>query len=109
MRLQIATRHCEVPESVRRRAQGKVTRLVRYDSRLSSAELIFEEERHVRRVEGILTIHGGEPVVAGGEADDFGAAVDRLVDRLSRMLRRRRELARDHQAPPIKEAAVPGE
>lgn len=109
MRVQIARRHCELPEAVRERARNRVSRLTRYDDRLSAAELIFEEEKHLKKVEGILSVDRDEPVVAHGEGDDFRAAVDQMVDRLARILRRRRSQVRDHQAPRTKENAALGE
>lgn len=99
MRIQIVTRHCDVPSRVRERAESRVRKLVRYEPRLSAAELIFEEEKHLRKVEGILSVDGEEPVVARGEGTEFRAAVDQVGDRLARMLRRRRDQHLDHQGP----------
>jgi ribosome-associated translation inhibitor RaiA len=41
--------------------------------------------------------------VASGVGDDFTAAVDQLVDRLGKILRRRRSQVRDHHAGPVSE------
>jgi hypothetical protein len=74
MRLQISTRHCDVPDSVRERVEERVPKLKKYDPRLAAAEVIFTEERHMKRVEGILS-----------------------TDRLGRALRRRRSQIRKHK------------
>jgi ribosomal subunit interface protein len=97
MRLQISARHCEVPDAVRKRVEERVPRLKKYDPRLAAAEVIFTEERHMKRVEGILSIDGGEPIVASGEDAEFMAAVERMADRLGRALRRRRSQIRKHK------------
>lgn len=99
MRVQIATRRCDVPRPVLERAERRIQGLSRYEPRLSAAELVFEEERHTRRAEGVLSIDRDEPMVARGEGEDFRAALDQMVDRLSRMLRRRRSQRTDHQGP----------
>lgn len=109
MRVQIAQRHCDVPEPIRERVRSRIERLVRYDSRLSRAEVVFEEERHRKKVEAILSVDRDEPVVARAEADEYRAAVDRLVDKLARILRKRSTQRRDHQARPLKEVASLGE
>lgn len=98
MRVQITARHCDVPEPVRDRTETQVRKLTRYDPRVSSAEIVFEVEKHVKKVEGILSVDRDEPVVAHGEGDDFRPAVDQMVDRLGRILRRRRSQRTDHQA-----------
>ena len=97
MRIQIAARHCEVPESVRSRTEEQLGKLSRYDPRLSGAEVVFEVEKHLKKVDAILKVEREEPVVAGGEGTEFREAVDQMVDRLSRMLRRRRKLRKDRQ------------
>jgi len=73
--------------------------LQRFQPRLSAAEIVFWEEGSVRSVEGILSIHGADRVVAKGEGPEFRAALDVLLDRLSRILRKQRELSTKHRGP----------
>lgn len=99
MRIQIAARHCEVPTPVRDRTGEQLEKLSKYEPRLSGAEIVFETEKHLKKVEAILKVDREEPVVAGGEGTEFSEAVDQMVDRLSRMLRRRRSRRKDHHRP----------
>lgn len=107
LRVQIVQRHCEVPEVVQTRTREKIERLSRYDPRLSSAEIIFDAEKHTKRTEGILSLDGDDPVVAKGEGGEFHESLDQLVDRLSKILRRRRAQLKNHQGPPLSEVVVP--
>ncbi|MEZ4422707.1 MAG: ribosome-associated translation inhibitor RaiA [Gemmatimonadota bacterium] len=97
MQVRISSRRCEVPEAAKRRAEQRIQKMVRYDARLSAAEVVFSEERHVRKVEGILSLDGSEPLVATGEGDQFLEAVDRLCERLNRRLRRRRAALKERR------------
>ena len=97
MRVQIAARHCEIPDAVRSRTEEQLGKLSRYDPRLTGAEVVFEVVKHLKKVDAILKVEREEPVVAGGEGAEFREAVDQMVDRLSRMLRRRRKLRKDRQ------------
>lgn len=99
MRVQIAARHCEVPEAVRDRTEEQLGKLSRYEPRLSGAEVVFEVEKHLKRVDAVLKVDREEPVVASGEGMEFREAVDQMVDRLSRMLRRRRKQKKDYHRP----------
>ena len=96
MRVQIAARHCDVPEPVRARLREQLEKLTRYDPRVSGADVVFEVEKHVRKVEAIVSVDGGANLVGHGEGDDFRAAVDQVTDRLARRLRRRRSQLTDH-------------
>ncbi|TVP50252.1 MAG: hypothetical protein EA350_00855 [Gemmatimonadales bacterium] len=99
MRVQTVSRHCEVPDAVLGRAVERFERLSRFDPALSSAEVIFVEEKHRKRVEGILSLDGEEPAIARAEETSFKAAVEQVADRLEKILRRRRSHARDHRGP----------
>jgi ribosomal subunit interface protein len=99
MRVQIAARHCEVPDTVRIRTEEQIGKLSRYEPRLSGAEVVFEVEKHLKKVDAILKVDREEPVVASGEGVEFRGAVDQMVDRLSRILRRRRKQKKDYHRP----------
>jgi len=104
MRVQIAARHCEVPDIVRSRTEEQIGKLSRYEPRLSGAEVVFEVEKHLKRVDAVLKVDREEPVVAKGEGVEFREAVDQMVDRLSRILRRRRKQMKDYHRPTSPEA-----
>lgn len=91
-------RHCDVPDFALKRANRKIAKLVRFEPRLTSAEVVFQIERHVHRVEVVLSLEGDDSVVARGEARDFIAALDQVADRLSKILRRRRAQLVEHWA-----------
>ena len=99
MRIQIAARQCEIPESVRSRAENQIGKLNKYEPRLSGAEVVFRTEKHLKKVEAVLSVHRDEPVVAGGEGGEFREALDVMLDHLSRILKRRRSQKTDHHGP----------
>lgn len=106
MRIQVAARHCDIPDSVRKRTEEQVARLAKFDPRVGSAEVVFEEEKRVRKVEIILTVDRGEPVVARAEGEEFRTALDKVVDRLGRILRRQRGQANNHKGPRLSEGVT---
>lgn len=108
MRVQITERHCEVPAETRERAEAQVAALDKFSPRATSAEVLFMEERVDRIVEVIVHIDGAEPVVARAEDTEFRPALDRVVDRVGRRLRKQREQRTEHQAPPRRDGAGRG-
>jgi ribosomal subunit interface protein len=107
LRVQIAARHCDIPSSVRERTESQISRLTRYDERLTAAEVVYDEVKHNRKVEVILTVDGAAPLVAEAEGAEFRTALDKVVDRLGRMLRRQRAQATNHQGPRLAEEVTP--
>lgn len=96
MRVQIAARHCEIPDTVRDRTEEQLGKLSKYDPRLSAAEVVFVVEKHTKKVDAVLKVDREEPVKASGEGMEFREAVDQMIDRLSRILRRRRKQKKDY-------------
>jgi len=109
MRVQIAARHCEVPATVLTRTQEQLEKLQRYDPRVSGAEVVFETEKHLKKVEAVVKVDRQEPLVAGGEGVEFRDALDQMVDRLGRMLRKRRSQKKDQYRPATSEPGLPEE
>lgn len=97
MNVKITVRHTEVSDEVRTRTEALVSKLQKFDPRVSTAEVVFDEEKHLKSVEGILHVDRDSPVVATGEAADFLSAVDQMVERLAKILRRRRSQVTRHR------------
>ena len=103
MEVRISARHTTLSESLVARTEEVLSKLTKFDSRSSAVEVVFVEEKHSKRAEGIVHIDRGEPIVASGEAEDFHGALSQLNERLVRQLRRHHAQSKDHQAPRLTE------
>ncbi len=106
MRVQVTERHCDVPADVLERTEAQIASLSKYSPRASAADVIYSEEKLDKLVEVIFHVDGGEPIVAHGRGAEFRTALDQVVERASRRLRRQRERHTDHKAPPLSERAA---
>ena len=104
MEVRITSRHTDLSDNLRRRTEEVVTKLSKYEPRISAAEVVFDEEKRSKTAEGIIHVDRSDPVVASGEAEEFGGALNQMVERLSKQLRRRHDRIRDHKAPKLSEA-----
>ena len=92
MQVTVKGKNTTVPEKVRARAERKLTKIQRFDDRILSMDVEFSEERNPRvadphRVEVTLTTKSGL-VRAHANATDPAAAVDQVVDRLERQVKK---------------------
>jgi ribosomal subunit interface protein len=99
--VQISARHCDVPAEVLERTEALAASLSKYSPRATAAEVVYMEEKLTRIAEIIVHVDGGEPLVARGEGAEFRTALDEVIDRISRQLRRQRERRTNHKAPPL--------
>lgn len=93
----MTVRRTEVSDEVKDRTEALFHKLTKFDNRLSKAEVVFAEEGHSTTVEGVLTIDRDDQVFAKAEASDAQSAVDQLVDKLAKILRRRRSQLRSQR------------
>jgi ribosomal subunit interface protein len=94
MQVTVKGKNTSVPEKVRARAEHKLAKLQRFDDRILAMDVEFSEERNPRvadphRVEVTLTTKSGL-VRAHANATDPAAAVDQVVDRLERQVKKRK-------------------
>jgi ribosomal subunit interface protein len=111
MQVTVKGKNTTVPEKLRARAERKLTKLQRFDDRILAMDVEFSEERNPRvadphRVEVTLTTKAGL-VRAHANATDPSAAVDQVVDRLERQVKKRkgRRVDRTQHADGVK--AIP--
>ena len=94
MQVTVKGKNTGVPEKLRARAVRKLAKLQRFDDRILAMDVEFSEERNPRvadphRVEVTLTTKSGL-VRAHANAADPAAAVDQVVDRLERQVKKRK-------------------
>lgn len=103
MKVTITVRGEPVPQKILDRTEAQVSRLEKFESRATHAEVIWSDERHSHKVEIVIHVDAAPQVVARGEAEQHRPALTEAIERAQRMLRQQREKRRDHQAPPLSE------
>jgi ribosomal subunit interface protein len=106
LRVQIAQRHCDVPDDVLQRTEDLVEKLSKYEPHVGSAEVVYSEERHIKHIEVILHIDGAAPIVARADEREFRSALDKVLDKVTRMLKKHRGRRTDHQGPTLSEVST---
>ena len=101
MEVRITSRHTTLPGSLRARTEELLSKLKKYDARVSVVEVIFDEEKNSKKIEGILHIDRSDTIVATGKGEDFSEALSQVNVRLARQLRKLSDQTKDHRAPPL--------
>ncbi len=104
MEVRITSRHATLSESLRVRTEELLSKLNKYDARVSVVQVVFDEEKTSKKIEVILHIDRSAPIVATGEGEEFSEALSQVNERLVRQVRKLREQTKDHRAPPLTEA-----
>lgn len=86
MQTTITTRHGDVPEVLKERAQAIADRLGQFASRAVECTVVFDTDHNIARAEVRLHVARGRLLVAVGEAADHRSALDRAEDKLRHQL-----------------------
>jgi ribosomal subunit interface protein len=98
MQVTTAARQDSISESIRRYVQDRLHKIERLEPRPARAEVLFSSNRGAKRVETHLTVAGAGQFIAHATASTYRSAVDTMLDRLTRQVKRNRARLRDHHA-----------
>ena len=96
MNLNITFRHAEPSDALKSYAMEKVERLTKYFDGLVEGHVVLGQEK-IRHMAEVTLQANGFRVVAKEENADFYTAIDNVVDKLERQLKRHKEKLKRHK------------
>jgi len=97
MQLSVSGHHVDVTDSLRGYVESKIERLERHFDLVSDVHCILTVEKLRHKAEAKVSVNGGT-IFAETTEEDMYAAIDGLVDKLDRQVRRHKEKMVDHRA-----------
>ena len=94
----ITGRHCDVDPELRDVFQKRFDHLERYESRASRAEVTVTAVKRGFEAEALISIDRADRVHARAGAADMRSALDRVVEKLGKQLRRLHDRHHEHRA-----------
>jgi len=96
MQINLTGHHIEITDSLRDFVNEKMIRIERHFDKVSNAHVILTVEDNVRH-KAEATIHlSGHDIYADSTEDDMYVAIDRLVDKLDRQVKKHKEKLKNH-------------
>jgi len=105
MKIMVSTRTADISR-IRHLVDERVSRLSRFESRLSRAEVVFTGERMDVIASATLSVDGGKPIHAEARDPDARSALDELYSKLVSQVRKLHDRYHDHESTPV--APLPG-
>ena len=97
MQLNVSGHHVEVTESLRGYVASKIEKIQRHFDLVSDVSCILTVEKLRHKAEATVNVNGGT-IYADNTEEDMYAAIDGLVDKLERRVRKYKEKLVDHRA-----------
>ncbi|MDH5180615.1 MAG: ribosome-associated translation inhibitor RaiA [Gammaproteobacteria bacterium] len=95
MQLNITGHHVEVTESMHDYVHNKMEKLERHFDHVTNVHVILSVEKNRQKAEATIHITGND-IFANVEDENMYAAIDALVDKLDRQIRKHKEKLTDH-------------
>ena len=97
MQIDITGHHIDITDSLRDYVNQKMERVERHFDIVSQAHVILSVEKQRQKAEAKLMIKGSK-VFAEAVDEDMYAAIDKLIDKLDRQVKKHKEKTTDHHA-----------
>jgi putative sigma-54 modulation protein len=100
MQITVTGRHMGISDSLKSYCREKSERLIRFFDRIQSIEVVLDGRNGQHFAEMIVHSVGTQPFVAREQHEDAYAAIDLLLDKVERQIRRHKEKLRNRKHPP---------
>lgn len=97
MQLSVTGHHVEVSEPLREYVVSKIEKLERHFDHVSDVHCILTVEKLRHKAEATVFVNGGT-IYADATEEDMYAAIDGLIDKLDRQVKKHKEKLVDHHA-----------
>lgn len=101
MQIEISGHHVDITSSLRDYVMKKFERIERHFDRVGSIHVVLGVEKLVQRAEGTIHVSGND-LFADAQDEDMYAAIDALVDKLDRQIKKYKEKLKDHHRGEVK-------
>ena len=108
MQINVTGHHIEVTPALRAYVTEKLQKISRHFDHVISIDVILKVENHQQRLAEAKVLAAGKSLFAQEVDTDMYAAIDGLIDKLDKQVRRHKDRVRSHNASPHKRAASLG-
>lgn len=106
MQIAVTFRHMEASDPLRAYAEEKLERVKKYIDEPIDAQVVLSVEKKIRHRAEVALVAKGITIKGSEETNDMYAAVDAVVDKIERQLKRYKEKIKNHKPAAGRERQV---
>lgn len=95
MQLNLTGHHLDITDALRDYVSSKLEKLERHFDHVTNVHVILSVEKTRQKAEANVNITGNQ-LFANAEDEDMYAAIDALIDKLDRQIKKHKEKVTDH-------------
>jgi putative sigma-54 modulation protein len=106
MQIAVTFRHMDASDSLKSYVEEKLTRVKKYIEEPIDAQVVLSVEKKIRHKAEVAITAKGITIKGSEETNDMYAAIDAMVDKIERQLKRYKEKIKNHKPSAGKERQV---
>jgi len=95
MQLNLTGHHMDITPALRTYIENKFERLERHFEQMTNVHVVLSIEKERQKVEATIHVNRGK-IYADSQHDDMYAAIDALIDKLDRQVKKHKEKLTNH-------------
>lgn len=100
MQINLTGHHVEITDALRQYVTNKIERLERHFDYVTNVHVVLSVEKLQQKAEATMHMSGAD-VFADSVHEDMYAAIDGLVDKLDRQVKKHKEKLKDHRSSAV--------
>ncbi len=96
MQISLTGHHVEITDALRNHVHSKFERLERHFDQVTNVHVILTVEKLRQKAEATMHLNGAD-IFADNEKEDMYVAIDGLVDKLDRQVKKHKEKLKNHR------------
>ena len=100
MQINLTGHHVEITDALRQYVTNKIERLERHFDYVTNVHVVLSIEKLQQKAEATMHMSGAD-VFADSVHEDMYAAIDGLVDKLDRQVKKHKEKLKDHRSTAV--------
>ena len=97
MKLTVTFRHMDASEAIKQHVEDKLERLKKYFPDPVSAQVVLSTERYRHQIDVSITLTNGTAIKGKEVSEDMYTAVDLVMDKVDRQIRRYKDKITSHR------------
>ena len=108
MKVQFTGRHFEASENLQGNIEESLNALVKFNDQIQDAKVVLDMAPNgLRQASVQVSVANHGVVAASAEAETMRKAVDIMLDKLERLLKKDNEKSKEHRAPAVDQVVIP--
>ena len=103
MKLSVTFRHMDPSEAIKQHVEDKLARLKKYFPDPVAAAVVLSTERYRHQIDVTITLANGTAINGKEISEDMYSAVDLVMDKIDRQIRRYKDKITTHRKSPEQE------